>query len=573
MQAHDLPTVREAMTRDVVTVGRNTQAAAAARLLRTLGFTVLPVIDEDGRLLGVVTAQEQDRGEVVSSARATTDDTNGAGPTWYPDARAVGEVMHAPTSTVSPDLNLIALVTEMFDTGTRTLPVVEHGRLVGIVTRGDVIRRASAPVRAAPPSPTAAQAAPRLRQAALPRQHLTTDEQLQRLKRVTDLELAHLDLDEFLAELLDRVRGLLAADTAAVLLYDQRSDELIATAAAGLEEEVTQGVRIPLGKGFAGQIAAQRHAVALEHVDHTTVLNPLLVDKGIRSLLGVPLLAGSDVVGVLHVGTLTARQFTRDDAELLQFVGNQAALAVRAQLSTVERAAASVLQRSLLPARLPNLPGIEHATRYVPAGGTPVRGDWYDVFPLSSGRWAVVIADVAAGGGNGLASAMVMGRLRGVLQAYALDDQGPQETLSRLDRFVTQAQPQLQVTATIAYGVLEPALDRLHLSLAGHLPPVLAAPDQPTRVLDLPTDPPIGAHRDGSPRRVTEIALPPGALLCLYTDGLIKRRAATTDQRLEQLRATVRAGPAETVCATVMAQLVGAEPASDDIAVLLLHKA
>ena len=115
---------------------------------------------------------------------------------------------------------------------------------------------------------------------------------MRRFEAVTDAGLAHLDVDELLEELLDRVRELLEVDTAAVLLLDPSSRYLVATAARGLEEEVRQGVRIPIGKGFAGRIAAEKRAVIIEQVDHSNVLNPILREKGIPSLLGVPLVVG-----------------------------------------------------------------------------------------------------------------------------------------------------------------------------------------------------------------------------------------------------------------------------------------
>ena len=132
-----------------------------------------------------------------------------------------------------------------------------------------------------------------------------TEERLRWLETVTDAGLAQLTVDRLLDELLDKVRELMAVDTAAVLLLDPSRQFLVATAARGIEEEVHQGVRIPLGRGFAGRIAKERHWVAIDHVDHSNVLNPILREKGIASLLGVPLLAGGAVLGVLHVGTLT----------------------------------------------------------------------------------------------------------------------------------------------------------------------------------------------------------------------------------------------------------------------------
>src|SRR5215467_2941609 len=120
------------------------------------------------------------------------------------------------------------------------------------------------------------------------------------LQALTDSALTDLDVDDLLGELLSRVRDILDADTAAVLLLDPGADELVARAARGIEEEVRQGVRVPLGRGFAGRIAAEQKPVILDHVDHTTVLNPILWAKGIRALMGVPLVASQRVIGVLH---------------------------------------------------------------------------------------------------------------------------------------------------------------------------------------------------------------------------------------------------------------------------------
>ena len=185
------------------------------------------------------------------------------------------------------------------------------------------------------------------------------DETLRRIEAVTDATLSHLDVRDLLNELLDRVRELLGVDTAAVLLLDPHSQQLIATAARGVEEEVSQGSRIPVGRGFAGRIAGDRRPVSIEKVDHVNVLNPVLRDKGIQSLLGVPMMAGGEVVGVLHVGSLTLRRFTEADADFLQVVADRIGLATQARLTGIDRAAALALQRSLLPTRLPDVPGID----------------------------------------------------------------------------------------------------------------------------------------------------------------------------------------------------------------------
>jgi signal transduction histidine kinase len=156
---------------------------------------------------------------------------------------------------------------------------------------------------------------------------------LENVQAVTDAALAHLEVEELLAVLLPRIRDIVDADTCAVLLLDEETDELVARAAVGIEEEVEQGVRIPVGGGFAGRVAAEQRPVILEDVDHAHVLNPILREKGIKSMLGVPLLVGGETLGVLHVGTLTPRKFGQGDVEMLELVAERVAVALgRAQL-------------------------------------------------------------------------------------------------------------------------------------------------------------------------------------------------------------------------------------------------
>src|SRR4051794_37671188 len=212
------------------------------------------------------------------------------------------------------------------------------------------------------------------------------------LQRVTDAALAYLSIDELLSELLVRIRDILHADTAAILLLEDEAQMLRARAAKGIEEEVEQGVRIPLGAGFAGRVAAERRPIAIPELAHAEVLNPILRQKGIRSLLGVPLLVEGRVLGVLHVGTLTPRRFGDDDVNLLQLAADRAALAIEHAQLYEHRRVAEALQRSLLPQALPALPGFEVAARYLPAAtGSSLGGDWYDLFRLSAGTIGLVI--------------------------------------------------------------------------------------------------------------------------------------------------------------------------------------
>src|SRR3954470_8249865 len=115
------------------------------------------------------------------------------------------------------------------------------------------------------------------------------EERLRDIQALTDVSLGQLDVEDLLIELLDRVLAILEADTAAILLLDERSNELVARAARGLEEEVRQNVHIPVGRGFAGSVAARRRPVIIDHVDDTTVTNPILWESGVQAMLGVPL--------------------------------------------------------------------------------------------------------------------------------------------------------------------------------------------------------------------------------------------------------------------------------------------
>jgi len=171
---------------------------------------------------------------------------------------------------------------------------------------------------------------------------------LARLQAVFDTALAHLSLSELLDELLTRVRDVLEADTCAVLMLDESAEHLVARAAKGLEEEVEQGVRIPVGSGFAGRIAAESRPIVIEDVDHSYVLNPILREKGIKSLLGAPLIVEGRTLGVIHVGTLRHRVFDEDDVSLLQSVAQRVAAAIDRASTHEQLVRLSELQREFI---------------------------------------------------------------------------------------------------------------------------------------------------------------------------------------------------------------------------------
>jgi signal transduction histidine kinase len=213
------------------------------------------------------------------------------------------------------------------------VPLLAGAEVIGVLHVGSLTPRKFTEEEAELLSLAAERAAVGVEHARLFEAERLARRRMEDIQAVTDAALAHLELHELLSVLLPRIREILGADTCAVLLLDEGGEELVARAAVGIEEEVEQGVRIPMGRGFAGRVAASRRPVILDDVDHADVVNPILREKGIKSMLGVPLLAAGEVTGVLHVGTLTHRRFTADDVELLTLVAERVALAVeRARL-------------------------------------------------------------------------------------------------------------------------------------------------------------------------------------------------------------------------------------------------
>jgi anti-sigma regulatory factor (Ser/Thr protein kinase)/putative methionine-R-sulfoxide reductase with GAF domain len=394
-------------------------------------------------------------------------------------------------------------------------------------------------------------------------------EQLLNVYRLSEQALAEMPLEGLLDELLTRTREILAVDTVAILLLDESKAELVARSAKGLEEEVEQGVRVPVGGGFAGRIAADRTPIFIADVDHAEVLNPILREKRIRSLLGVPLIVDGKSVGVLHVGSLRLREFTNDDAALLQVVAARAAPAIeRARLYEAldrEHRGAVTLQRSLLPESVPDIVGVDIATRYLPARDE-VGGDWYDVIELPGGQVGLAIGDVA---GHGVRAAALMGQLRTALRAYALDGYAPGETLKHVDRLLHTVRGEGMATA--AYAILDPSTGSLVFASAGHPPPVMVPNSGQARLLDTSPAPPLGTLPFGTYMETTT-TLAPGESMMLYTDGLIERRREPLTAGLERLRihASVVAS-SEVMCQRVIARLVPEGGADDDVAIVVVR--
>jgi serine phosphatase RsbU (regulator of sigma subunit) len=180
----------------------------------------------------------------------------------------------------------------------------------------------------------------------------------------------------------------------------------------------------------------------------------------------------------------------------------------------------------------------------------------------------VVVGDVA---GSGLPSAVIMGRMRSALRAYALETQCPADALARLDRKMQYFEP--EAMATVLYAIMDAEAGEMIVSCAGHLPPVIAVPGQPARVVRVGADPPIGVA-DGFDRSQTMLDFPSGAMACFYTDGLVERRDRPLDDGIARLCAAIgsEGTQPERACVSVMRALIGAGETSDDVALLVVQR-
>lgn len=271
-----------------------------------------------------------------------------------------------------------------------------------------------------------------------------------------------------------------------------------------------------------------------------------------------------EVVGAVGLARTSDRRFTDEESALVEDLAARAAVAVvNARQFARQRETALTLQHSLLPQRIPDVPGVQLAWRYLPAGkGALIGGDWYDVLPMDDGRLTLIIGDVM---GRGIHAAAVMGQLRATARAYAVTDLPPSVVLTRLDTAVTRLEQEQITTAAIA--VLDPVAATITVASAGHLPPLVIPPDADAFFAPVEPGPPLGV---GEPQydEVT-LSMSPGTTLLLYTDGLVETRLRNVEDGMAALRSSV-SGPTapELVCERVLAAMERADVHDDDRALL-----
>ncbi|MEV8433660.1 SpoIIE family protein phosphatase [Streptomyces chartreusis] len=308
-----------------------------------------------------------------------------------------------------------------------------------------------------------------------------------------------------------------------------------------------------------------------------------LVGYGLHAMLTVPLRARGVIMGMATFWRADRPDpFESEDVSLAEELVARAAVSIdNARRYTREHTLSVTLQRSLLPRALPGQSALDVAYRYLPAqaaqGG--VGGDWFDVIPLPGARVALVVGDVV---GHGLHAAATMGRLRTAVHNFSTLDLPPDELLGHLDELVTridqdEGEGEEEVApitgATCLYAVYDPSTGLCALARAGHLEPALVHPDGRVEFLTVPGGAPLGLG--GSlPFEATEVRLPEGSGLVLYTDGLVEDQGRDIDEGLERLRDALAAtpptrgrGPEET-CKAVLESMLPERP-RDDVALVV----
>lgn len=401
--------------------------------------------------------------------------------------------------------------------------------------------------------------------------HLT--KRLQQIQAVTDATLTQLTFDDLADRLLHTLREVLGTDSATLLLLDRTGTELIEHTTVGVETD-GPAVHVPVGRGIAGKIASTVSPLVIDDLSTYEAVRHWLTDM-MSSMMGVPLVYRGQVRGVIHVATHQPRHFTNDDVEVLELAANRITSALeRASLHDSRAAMSRALQRSLLPATMPVIDGVELAALYLPfSANDEVGGDFYDVFPHGEGTWGVVIGDVS---GKGPDAAAVMGLAAHTVRTLARYEERPSAVLGALNSELLRAERvATERFCTACEMRLHPDVGHLRVTvcLAGHPLPFALRADGRVEHVGAPGTL-LGTFQDPELHDVA-VDLLPGEAIVAFTDGLVERRGSNIDEgetRLAELLSTCTGLSADEIVARVQRALIEPGALDDDVALVVIKK-
>jgi Stage II sporulation protein E (SpoIIE)/GAF domain len=287
------------------------------------------------------------------------------------------------------------------------------------------------------------------------------------------------------------------------------------------------------------------------------------------AMCAVPLEAGGRRLGALRFSFNTPRLFDDDERSFVMALAAQTAQTLdRSEIYMAERKATLQLQRALLPQTIAVVPGWDIAAHYSPAGDQQVGGDWFDVIPLEDGRVVAVLGDVM---GRSVAAAAAMAQMRSAVRAYVAVDPDPAIVLGKLDHFFEMFEQTQFVT--LLYLIADTRDGTIRVANAGHVPPLLFAPGNVARRIELPPGLPFGVMPVDRPPTV--VTIEPGEAFVAVTDGLVERRGEDIDVGIDRLLDGVRAdsrSTAEELLQAVLATAAAERVHDDDVTVLVLRR-
>ncbi|MFL5888914.1 MAG: SpoIIE family protein phosphatase [Solirubrobacteraceae bacterium] len=356
-------------------------------------------------------------------------------------------------------------------------------------------------------------------------------ERLRRLQRLTEATVESVTSAELLQAVADAVLEVLGAEWVTLVVEARGVEAAAPRADASGGDVLAAEIAGPAALQLAER-ARQRGLPETAYIGDGGAMTAGPPPAVLAAAVAVPLGPPDAPTGAL-VAMRRRNAFLHDEIDLAQLVAERVAVALeRARLYEREHAVSTALQRSLLPAELPAVPGARMAVRYLPAGwGLEAGGDWYDAVHRPDGTFAFVVGDVV---GRGVPAAAMMGRLRHALHAYLAEGHGPAAALARLDALVEQSGP--GTLATVACACYDPTTGALEHASAGHPPPLMAAPGQTPEFIEHPLGLPIGVMPDATVEQ-RRLVVAPGTIVLLFTDGLVEDRELPIGEGLERLRA------------------------------------